>query len=338
MSSFRTLRLSIVDLLGWSYLIGLLLWLSLRLLFFDRFWWLALLNTQALYLFLPLVVLLPLAVWKRKQGLILGLILGCLLFIVLCQPRLNFFPKFAAPHSTESMLKVMTFNLLWSNQDYPKIAQMIHTMSPDLIGVQELQPKELPNLLKAISPKYPYSVIHPVDRFHTVALFSRLPIEAVTPLPEPPIERGVQATIRYGNEKQRINVLVVHLAPNNMPLFPLDRFAAETVDRYTRRAAETAYLTKIVQERSLPTVMLCDCNMTNTSETYAQLHQVLKDSFQERGQGLGHTLFVSGIPFPVQRIDYIWHTDDMQAIEAFVGSAGGSDHLPLLATFRYPAR
>jgi hypothetical protein len=37
MSSFRALCLSIVELLGWSYLISLLLWLSLRLLFFDRF-------------------------------------------------------------------------------------------------------------------------------------------------------------------------------------------------------------------------------------------------------------------------------------------------------------
>lgn len=326
---FRTLCPLIVSILGWSYLGSLLIWLGLRSLFFDRFWWLALLNTFAPYLFLPTVILLPLALWSRKKRLVVGMILGCLLFVVLFPPRLNF-PTVAR---RDTVLKVMTFNLLWSNQDYLKIAQMIRAMDADVVGIQELQPKELPNLLKAISPIYSYHAIHPVDRFHTVALFSRLPIESVKPLPDPPIERGLQATIRYGN--QRVNVLVTHLTPNNIPL---DRLVAETIDRYTRRAAETAFLTKFIPEQTLPTLMLCDCNMTDSSETYHELQKVLKDSFHERGQGIGHTLVNSSIPFPVQRLDYIWHTGDLQSIKAFVGSNGGSDHLPVVASFKVPQK
>jgi hypothetical protein len=34
--------------------------LCLRLVFFDQFWWVALLNTIAFYRFVPVVVLLPL--------------------------------------------------------------------------------------------------------------------------------------------------------------------------------------------------------------------------------------------------------------------------------------
>lgn len=327
--SSRTLRLSI---LGWSYLLSLLLWLSLRLLFFDRFWWLALLNTFAPYLFLPLVILLPLALWYRRRTLFFGMILGCLLFVLLFQPRLNFFSKAVSINPADSVLKVMSFNLLWSNQDYAKIAQLLRQTKPDLLGVQELQPNQLTNFLKAIAPNYPYYAIHPVDRFHTVALFSRLPIETTKPLSEPPIERGIQAIVRIGN--QRINVLVTHLAPNNMPLFPIHQFIAETRDRYARRAAETTYLKELVQQRSLPTVMLCDCNLTDTSEAYQQLRQGLRDSFQERGQGLGHTIFANGIPFPIQRIDYIWHSDEIEAIDAFVAPESGSDHLPIVATLK----
>ncbi|GAP98443.1 putative membrane protein [Leptolyngbya sp. NIES-2104] len=319
---------SAIGVLGWSYLGSLLLWLSLRSLFFDRFWWLALLNTFAPYLFLPIVVLLPLAFWSRRKRLLIGLMLGCLLFVGLFPPRLNF-PTVAR---RDTLLRVMSFNLLWSNQDYPKVTQMIRAMDVDVIGIQELQPKELPNLLKAISPIYPYHAIHPVDRFHTVALFSRLPLEAVKPLSSPPIERGLQATIYAGN--QHINVLVTHLTPNNIPL---DRLVVETIDRYTKRAAETEFLKKYIPEQTLPTLMLCDCNMTDSSETYHELRKVLKDSFQERGQGIGHTLINSSIPWlPVQRLDYIWHTGDLQPIQAFVGSDGGSDHLPVVASFKMP--
>ncbi|MBE9013715.1 endonuclease/exonuclease/phosphatase family protein [Pseudanabaenaceae cyanobacterium LEGE 13415] len=318
---------SLIGVLGWSYLGSLLLWFGLRSLFFDRFWWLALLNTFAPYLFLPLFVLLPLAVWSREKRLSIALSLSCVLFIALFPPRLNF-P--ATARRTE-VLKVMTFNLLWSNQNYPKITQMIRSMDADIVGVQELQPKELPNLLKAISPIYPYHAIHPVDRFHTVALFSRLPIESIKPLSDPPIGRGLQGIVRY--KDRSISVLATHLTPNNIPL---DRLVAETIDRYTRRAAETEFLKKFIPERSLPTIMLCDCNMTDSSETYYELRKVLKDSFQERGQGIGHTLVSNIVPFAVQRLDYVWHTGDLQPIEAFVGSDGGSDHLPVIASFIVP--
>lgn len=304
------------------------MWLSLRSAFFDRFWALALLNTFAFYLFLPIFILLPFAIWQRKRRLMVGLVFSVLLFGVLCPPRLNFFANVVPTEPTEPTLKVMTFNLLWSNQNYPKIAQMIREVQPDLIGVQELQPKELPNLLKALGPEYSYHAIHPVDRFHTVALLSRLPIASVTTLSDPPLERGLQTTVVYG--PQRLNVLVTHLVPNNMPI---EGFVAATLDRYRRRAAETAELRKILRKPLLPTLMLCDCNLTETSEAYQQLRQVLKDSFQERGQGLGHTIFASGIPFPIQRIDYVWHTDEFKPVAAFVGTDGGSDHLPMIATF-----
>lgn len=43
---------------GLGYAGFMMLWLLLRLVFFDTIWWLALLNTGALYLFLPLPILL----------------------------------------------------------------------------------------------------------------------------------------------------------------------------------------------------------------------------------------------------------------------------------------
>jgi hypothetical protein len=42
---------SLLNVLGWIYIGGMIVWFGLRLLFFDSFWWLALLNTLAFYLF-----------------------------------------------------------------------------------------------------------------------------------------------------------------------------------------------------------------------------------------------------------------------------------------------
>jgi vancomycin resistance protein VanJ len=334
MPTFRAIRSFLSGILGWLYLFSLILWFSLRLIFFDRFWWLALLNTLAFYLFLPLLLLLPLALWARQRRLVVGLIVPCLLFLVLFQSLVNPFAKATRPAQAEPTLKVMSFNLLWSNHDYPKIAQMIGTIQPDLIGVQEVRSEEMAALVAALAPAYPYQAVHPIDRFHTVGLLSRLPIDSIAVLPYPPMERGLQVIVQNGT--RQLSVLIVHLAPNNMPIWPLEQFVATTIDRYTQRAAEVHYLQTAVQERTLPTLMLCDCNMTDTSETYAQLQMVVTDSFQERGWGLGHTLSVTGVQFPVQRVDYIWHTDDLQVVDAFIGTDGGSDHLPMIASFYVP--
>jgi vancomycin resistance protein VanJ len=322
----------LLGLLGWSYIGSMITWFGLRLAFFDDFWWLALLNTLAFYLFLPLLVLLPLALWRRRWGLLFGLIAPCAMFAALFGPLL--LPVFKAPLPVGNgpAIKIMSFNILWSNHDYPKIAAMIRAVQPDVIGLQEVRPADLTALANALDRQYPYHAVHPVDTFHTVGLLSRFPIESLMSLPNPPLERGIQAIIRL--QDRPLSILVVHLAPNNMPLQPLSEFVAATKDRYAQRAAEVAYLEQSLRERTMPTIIICDCNMTDTSETYVRLHALIGDSFQERGWGFGHTLRVAAVPFPVQRVDYIWHSSELSAVDALIGPDGGLDHLPMIATFQ----
>jgi hypothetical protein len=97
--------------LGWSYILLITVWLVLRLLFFDQLWWLALVNTVAEYLFLPLPVLLLASLWRRSWRLLLGLCLPAIafgaLFGALFLPRPNARPVERTPDIT-----VMTFNVL----------------------------------------------------------------------------------------------------------------------------------------------------------------------------------------------------------------------------------
>ncbi|MBW4481570.1 MAG: endonuclease/exonuclease/phosphatase family protein [Tildeniella torsiva UHER 1998/13D] len=327
---FRANLLYSTRLLGWLYIGAIALWFGLRLVFFDRFWWLALLNTIAFYLFLPVVLLLPLGIGLRLRGLLLGLALPIAIFVGLFGPL--FLPSGTVLDSApQPGFKAMSFNLLWSNEDYAQIAQSIRSADPDIVGFQEVRPPNIAALTAAL-PDYPYTVFHQSDNYHTVGLVSRLPIVASEQLPNPPVERGLQTAIDL--EGTLLTVIVAHLAPNNMPLFPLGEFVRQTQDRYARRAAEVELLKQVVQTRDRPVVILCDCNMTDTSQTHAELLSLLTDSFQQVGWGWGHTLRVGSVPWPLQRVDYVWHTADLQSVSVEVGDRGGSDHYPVVATLR----
>jgi len=90
-----------------------------------------------------------------------------------------------------------------------------------------------------------------------------------------------------------------------------------------------------VQAEQHPVLVLCDCNLSDTSEAYQGLRAILQDTFADAGWGLGHTVLLGGLTIPLQRLDYIWRSRSWLAIAARVGmEAGGSDHRPVIATVR----
>ncbi|PSR15502.1 hypothetical protein C8255_22760 [filamentous cyanobacterium CCP3] len=323
--------LRLLNFLGWLYVGLIVVWFCLRLVFFDQFWWLALLNTIAFYLFVPVIFLLPLGMLFRQRRLVFGLAIPIAIFVGLFGDLL--LPSFARSElMPQATFNVMSFNILWSNENYDRIAQAIATADADIVGFQEVRPPNTGALTAALS-NYPYTTFQQTNLYHTVGLISRFPIVSTQPLPGPPVERGLEVVVDVNG--QLLSVIVAHLAPNNMPLFPLNEFVGQTKDRYTRRAAEVETLKQEIQNRRYPTVVVCDCNMTDTSQTYAQLRSVLADSFQDVAWGLGHTLRIGSIPFPVQRLDYVWHTTDLQAMTAYVGESGGSDHQPVITKLQF---
>jgi vancomycin resistance protein VanJ len=326
------LRSRWLALLCTGYVVVLGVWLSLRLVAGDRLWWLALLNTDALLLFFPLVILLPLAWWRKRTRLLLLLALPVAAFVWLFGERL--LPPPASPEPTGPSVTAMTFNVLWSNQDYGRIAEAIRASDADLVALQELRPEHLPALNAALAPDYPHSYTLGVELYHTIGLLSRLPIEEVTPLSDPPFERALLARLRV--EGRPLAVVVAHLTPTNMLDKGLARLPTTVTERYTRRGQQAEALLEFARTRAEPLVVLCDCNLTDTSEAYTHLRADLRDSFAEAGWGPGYTMLVPVLDLPAQRLDYIWHTPELVAVDARVGPRGGSDHLPVVARLAWP--
>jgi endonuclease/exonuclease/phosphatase (EEP) superfamily protein YafD len=172
----------------------MVLWLLLRLVFFDTIWWLALLNTGALYLFLPLPILLGLALIRRCWRVLPALALPAAgfawLFGALFLPA---WPPAQLPVTPS--LSVITFNLLYRNRDYAAIGATIAGARPDIIGIQELSRRQMTALRELLRPDYPYAQFHKPGNEAGVGLFSRYPITAATGFPLPPRNLALHAIV-----------------------------------------------------------------------------------------------------------------------------------------------
>jgi vancomycin resistance protein VanJ len=319
---------SLLAWLGWSYILLIALWLLLRLLFFDSLWWLALINTVAEYLFLPLPVLLAAGLWRRAWRLLLGLSLPAIAFGVLFGAL--FLPKPAARLGAgERSFSAMTFNVLTTNKDVTAIVGAIRAANPDIVGFQELTRARKAGISAALQADYPYHTLLPTERIPAVGLMSRFPIERVERFPLPPLDFALHAVLRV--DGARLHVFVVHLSPNGLGRNPVDQYVRLAKERFAQRAAEVARLEQTLRALHEPALLLCDCNLTDTSQAYAQLATSMSDSFREAGWGFGYSSFSRRPPFQAQRLDYVWHSAQLVALEAAVGPDGGSDHRPVVA-------
>ncbi len=99
---------------------------------------------------------------------------------------------------------------------------------------------------------------------------------------------------------------------------------------------------------SAPAILLGDFNLADWWGEYGYLRGTgLQDAFATAGKKPGYTLpvrigpwrrlkminrMLSWLPLvPVLRVDYIWHTTELNSLEAWVGKDTGSDHLPVMA-------
>ena len=316
----------------WAYISFIVVWFCLRLTWFDREWWLALLNTVALDLFIPLPILLFLVVVWRQWRLLAGLAIPAVLFLAL-------YGRLLLPQITLSLsgpdeqITVMSFNLLATNQQFGRISSYIHEVNPDIIGVQEIAPRHFGRIQQELSD-YQYVEFRRGTERHTVGIFSRFPILSTESLANP-VDRGLQAVLDV--DGRPLAAIVSHLEPYGKSLFPFKDFVADVKLRYRHRLAEVKQLRLDSQNPDMPTVLMCDCNMTDTSQTYARLRSALVDSFPEAGWGFGFTYAprLRGWSVPIKRIDYVWHSKGLRATNAVVGDGPGSDHKPVIATLEF---
>ena len=338
--------------LAGAYCAGLALVLGLRLVMQASWWWVALLDNFVLYLFGPLLLVLPLAGLLRQRWLggaalalsVIGLVwLGG-------AARLDR-PPIPPAHASKP-LKVVVYNLRDDGRDIAPDVDWLLGSAADVIFISEVRVAGADARLARLKQAYPYEVRQEFDQ----RIFARYALQAgeMEWLEAPALGRIVIKTgLEF--EGRRLSLYSVHTSVpegeaahfdvNRFPFryLPLRNYFGHVLLHYdeTRRNAQLEQLLKIVRADPNPVIVAGDFNLSPYSAEYTQMAAELQDTHAAAGSGLGHTWpsnVVIGAPqwLPaLLRIDYIWHSAEFVTLSHRVAGPLGSDHLPLMAVLAW---
>lgn len=239
------------------------------------------------------------------------------------------------PEDRSPGFKVMTYNVGNGLARPDRLISTLRSSGADVVALQELDFLQSEAIEKSLSGDYPYQILQP-GGFEGRGLVSRHPIHSADRLLLHPSRPDLFCIIDLGGRP--LTVIAAHLPP------PIS-FSGTRFD--WRAEAQISGLIKAATSRS-PAVILGDFNALSSEKPCARLRSAgLIDAFIAAGRGRGSTLplrlgcwrrlrsinrALMGLPLiPLVRVDYIWHTADVRALEAWLGPDAGSDHLPVLA-------
>jgi len=319
------------------YFTLLFAWAILRALFGDRWWWLFLPNSFAVYLFLPLPAILVIALLARRREMWLGfgvaLMLGVYLFGGL------FLPKFYQARASDPTLTVMTYNLLGFNENREGIVAALRASNADVIALQELNPPVAESIQRDLAREYPYQVLDPQFGVVGLGVISRYPLHPTGQTLPGDMWVGASQVLELDWNGIAVTVLHFHFVPTNLGK-PADmEWSLRTREQQAHVVAD------FVAAYPEPLIAPTDFNANDQTVAYAIITRALVDSWREAGWGLGHTFpgaasygssrpSIAGIPVPMwlTRIDYVFHSRHWKAMSAWIGPWDGvSDHRPVVA-------
>ncbi len=304
-------------------------------------WWVALLNTFALWVYLPLIITVPLGILLRGRltsvaGLI-ALVWGSILMYSSYGPL----PRPAVP-ANAPQLRVITYNFLGWNRQAETSVNWLLQQNADILMLEEVTASADDPLWNLLRAQYAYEA----SIFGDNRILSRFPILESAELDLPTntsLTRVLRAVISVSDQPIALYSVHVFLPNNAEPNIPLniDQQPFAMMVRYNEidRNADVRAILGALRVEPYPHIVAGDWNMSATSASYDHVSSRLIDAYRQGGGGLGMTWPVtarlarnlSWVP-PLLRIDYIFHSDDFATLSASVGEAIGSDHYPVMAT------
>lgn len=220
-------------------------------------------------------------------------------------------------------LRVLSMNVLASNDDYERIRKAIEARNPDVLVVIELTP-EGARELESIHGDFPHRVLEPSPGNFGIGLFSRLPLVAREVIQLGPAELpSIEVRLEVGG--RLVTLLATH------PLPPTSAANARARNEQLEAVGERC------REMDTPVVLIGDLNTTPWSPVFGRLKgegfQALRDTLAARGwqPTWPAPLRFAGIP-----IDHCLVSREWRVAERATGPAVGGDHLPLFVDLRLP--
>jgi len=284
--------------------------------FFGRWvWWLDVLaNFRVLYVVILALtgLIIVLSRWRNLGYGILGVALVNLVFVL---PLFVGSPGTSDP--TAPSIRVMSFNLLSSNESFSEVIDYIDTVDPDLVLLHEAS---RPWEIAVTSARLDYQVIRPRAEslvFGTLVLVRQEGIQAVSHGFAANQPRAVELSYRPTGWPDPIQLLSTH------PLAPTDAGRAALRDAQIRFAAEWA------EGREGAVIVVGDLNATPWSWPFGLLTGAgLRNS--QLGFGIQASFPATSVFLLRVPIDHLLHSEALRVRQRYLGPALGSDHFPLV--------
>lgn len=317
-------------LAAWLYLVALFLLIAAWWAVGERYWFLVLPRyAPAVLYLLPLVPVSLLALWTRTRphpGYLVPLIAVMIYLLGFQIPNLQ--------AVGEPNLEVMTLNVKAGLMGAKEIGDFLGAADCDLVGMQEARvplvaklPDPVPIIAETVQG---YHLARGGIR-HELVILSRFPILERKQHSLEGLSQALEARVDVNG--QPVRVLNVHMMTGdpkkilgkNAGLQERLALTAQT------RHQQTKALLELIEDSPDPVILLGDFNTPPNSEDYGRLAGALQDSFGAKGLGFGYTYRAD---WPVWRIDYIWHSQQLKTVDSKVSPVIVSDHRALISSLR----
>jgi len=314
---------AIVASLSWVYLVAMIaVWLFLRLE--GNRWWVGMVAMYAprWVCIIPLILLIPMALaFSRRSLWILAVGSAVTVFPVmgLCLPWGRLSP---ADKSVPS-IRLLTCNVHHQALDASKFAEVIASLRPDIVVLQEWTPQDRSSVFGTSG----WNVVVTGE----TCVASRFRIYGVRDLPR---ASAVHAAIE--TPMGVIDIFNVHFASPHFALRDsvqgLPNGPGDLEKNNEDRANEAGDLNQIVGKIHGPLLIAGDFNLPSDSAIFRDNFSSLTDSFPSAGFGFGWTYHNK---WTTTRIDHILCNDLWTCRRCWVGPNVGSPHRPLIADIAF---
>jgi len=272
----------------------------------------------AVLLVLAIVALLAtrsrrLAIWLPLALLALGFQLSQVAPYFALAPRQAVDAESCA---AQDRLDIVSLNVLQDNRDFQRAVDYVTAQRPDVFLAMENDDAWTDALSGALDADYPHSMKVPQANTYGMALWSRLPFDAV--------ERNELA----GGGTPSIRARVRAENGTVFTLFAVHPRPPRPGQDSGQRDAELVLLADMVRESGKPTLVIGDFNdvgWSSVTETFQRIGQLVD---ARRGRGFNASFDAHNVLMRWP-LDHAFHTDDFGVVRFATGPDVGSDHFPL---------
>ena len=281
---------------------------------FSSLWWIAELaghfRVQLLFLFAPFPVLLFLCGRKKLAGLML---VGT--FFLLCEVVPIFLPT-QQPNPGSETLKIMSVNVLDSNQDAEKLLELINRVEPDVIVALEFT-SFWQTALESLHGQYPYRQRQPATDGTGIGMYSKRPLNRT---------RWISLDSQLDSPAMWAEI---DLDGRPLSLVGAHPMSPTGYARFSARNRQLKSLADRIQQSNNPVIAVGDFNSTTWSP---YLKRFLKRTgLRDSRQGLGlQPSWPQWQPLLMIPIDHVFISPEIHLHSRRVESHVGSDHFPIL--------